>query len=414
MMKASLLILIGLVILVLVYLRISNPAGFAKVQTDFAALLTSQPVPADVPVATPHPKPKPMLTSKPATSTPVNLVTKQPKPVHVSEPASSTPIQVATKSETPAPAPAPVLPSSAPVQFTAKPAATAPAPTAPASNILPTAAATEPASLIQPSSPAASEPASLISQTPSPSGESAPSPQQEPASSAPAAPWTPPAVLPSHPHWDWTTTDGQSYKNVKVLKVEPDNVTILHDSGGAHVMLATLTPDLQKMFNYDPDTAAQWVVAKLVEGNLVEFKDGDLQPVNDSTLIPIRYYAIYYSADWCPPCHTFSPKLVKFYNEFKPTHPNFQLVFISEDRNPKAMLGYMKEMAMPWPAVGYDNLLHAPTGTFKGPGIEAYAGPAIPDLVLVDATGRVLADSYQKDRYVGPESVIDDIKAMVR
>jgi len=54
---------------------------------------------------------------------------------------------------------------------------------------------------------------------------------------------------------DWTTTDGKVYQNVSVVKAEPDVVTIMHHDGGAQVPLATLPPDLQKRFNYDPATA---------------------------------------------------------------------------------------------------------------------------------------------------------------
>lgn len=54
---------------------------------------------------------------------------------------------------------------------------------------------------------------------------------------------------------DWTTTDGKTFQNVKVVKVEDDAVTILDKDGGALVPLATLPPDLQKQFHYDPAKA---------------------------------------------------------------------------------------------------------------------------------------------------------------
>jgi hypothetical protein len=50
---------------------------------------------------------------------------------------------------------------------------------------------------------------------------------------------------------DWTTTDGKQYRNVHVVTVEDDAVTILDSDGGARVPLATLGPDLQKRFHYD-------------------------------------------------------------------------------------------------------------------------------------------------------------------
>ena len=54
---------------------------------------------------------------------------------------------------------------------------------------------------------------------------------------------------------DWTTTDGKVYQEVKVVKTEPDAITILYRDGGALVPLAKLPPDLQKRFNYDPAQA---------------------------------------------------------------------------------------------------------------------------------------------------------------
>jgi hypothetical protein len=54
---------------------------------------------------------------------------------------------------------------------------------------------------------------------------------------------------------DWKTTDGKVYQNVSVVKAEPDAVTITHQDGGARVPLATLPPEVQKQFNYDPATA---------------------------------------------------------------------------------------------------------------------------------------------------------------
>jgi hypothetical protein len=51
---------------------------------------------------------------------------------------------------------------------------------------------------------------------------------------------------------DWTTTDGISYQNVKVVRVEDDAVTILYKDGGALVFLNKLPPALQERFDYDP------------------------------------------------------------------------------------------------------------------------------------------------------------------
>lgn len=50
----------------------------------------------------------------------------------------------------------------------------------------------------------------------------------------------------------WTTTDGKTYEDVKVIRVEPDAITILFHDGGALVPIFKLPPALQKRFSYDP------------------------------------------------------------------------------------------------------------------------------------------------------------------
>jgi hypothetical protein len=59
----------------------------------------------------------------------------------------------------------------------------------------------------------------------------------------------------SLPAEDWTMLDGKVYHDVKVVKAEPDAVTILHRDGGALIRLLDLPADLQKRFNFDPDQA---------------------------------------------------------------------------------------------------------------------------------------------------------------
>ena len=54
---------------------------------------------------------------------------------------------------------------------------------------------------------------------------------------------------------------------------------------------------------------------------------------------------------------------------------------------------------MPWPAIDFQKVP-------QKEGILKYAGDGIPDLVLVDGTGKVLADSYQGKQYIGPAKVL--------
>ena len=139
--------------------------------------------------------------------------------------------------------------------------------------------------------------------------------------------------------------------------------------------------------------------------HLVTLDNGTFKPFDAAALKDVKYFAFYYSASWCPPCRAFTPKLVEFYNSFKPQHPNFELIFVNHDNSADDMLDYMKTDGMSWPAVRFDDIASTNANKFCGEGI--------PDLVLVDAGGKVLSDSFQGSNYVGPYKVIDDIKSMV-
>lgn len=75
---------------------------------------------------------------------------------------------------------------------------------------------------------------------------------------------------------------------------------------------------------------------------------------------------------------------------------------MSADRSTRAMAGYMKDDGMPWLAVNYDLVRTMPE-------ILRHAGPGIPSLVLMDANGRVLSQTYDGENYLGPGKVLQDL-----
>jgi len=139
--------------------------------------------------------------------------------------------------------------------------------------------------------------------------------------------------------------------------------------------------------------------------HLVVLEDGRFKRFDASSLKDVKYWAFYYSASWCAPCRAFTPKLIDFYNQFKPQHPNFELIFVNHDQTEDDMLAYMKSDAMTWPAVRFDDI-----DDLKA---NRYCGDGIPDLVLVDANGKILSDSFHGSDYLGPEKVMNDIKTLV-
>src|SRR5690606_10146272 len=102
----------------------------------------------------------------------------------------------------------------------------------------------------------------------------------------------------------------------------------------------------------------------------------------------VKYFAFYRSASWCGPCRNFTPKLVKFYNRIKPKHPEFELIFVSSDRSEDSMESYMVDDRMPWPAFEFG----------KHKSLVRSNGNGIPCLIITDADGKKLYDSYTEDR----------------
>src|SRR4051812_41036291 len=143
-----------------------------------------------------------------------------------------------------------------------------------------------------------------------------------------------------------------------------------------------------------------------LKGDLVQWRNGSVGRFDDAALETKKYFLIYFSAHWCGPCRKFTPGLVNYYNDTVTKHPELELVFVSHDKSPFGMETYMREMNMPWPAVDYPK-------TRSKEGIQKYAGKGIPDLVLVDSSGKVLADSYKGDQYLGPESVLQAVNSIL-
>ena len=140
-----------------------------------------------------------------------------------------------------------------------------------------------------------------------------------------------------------------------------------------------------------------------LEKNLFQAKDGKAEPFKPGE--KIKFTAVYYSAHWCPPCRAFTPKLVAWYQGFKPKHPDFELVFASSDNEEAAMLEYMKEAGMPWPAVKFAEK--------KSVGLDKYAAEGIPYLVLIDEKGRDLTGKPGND-WQSPAEVLKKIGELVK
>jgi nucleoredoxin len=147
------------------------------------------------------------------------------------------------------------------------------------------------------------------------------------------------------------------------------------------------------------------VLIDLLKGDLVTWKSGSLVRFDDEALAKKKLVALYFSAHWCGPCRKFTPELVDFYKRNAAQHPEFEIVLVSADKTPFGMETYMRETQMPWPAIDFGKL----------PGkaaLKKYGGKSIPCLVVLDASGKIISDSYAGKDYLGPEKVLADLAAI--
>lgn len=146
---------------------------------------------------------------------------------------------------------------------------------------------------------------------------------------------------------------------------------------------------------------------RVLTGKLVSLEGGALRPFAGARLAGVKFYALYFSAGWCPPCREFTPGFVDAYAKIRELYPEFEVVLVNHDRSPAEMFAYMRDDHMTWPALRWD--------TIKGAReITRYGGDGIPCLVLVDENGKVLSDSYRWGRYVGPDAVLKDTWKILR
>jgi thiol-disulfide isomerase/thioredoxin len=161
------------------------------------------------------------------------------------------------------------------------------------------------------------------------------------------------------------------------------------------------------------------------KGNLLRYDNGNFEKVtlDDSN---IEYYAFYFSAHWCSPCRSFTPKLITAYKGLKsyleelplpkPTedengnvvagkpHKNFEIIFVSWDHSKHDMFDYVKATEMPWLILDYDQIDKANV-------VKDNKVHGIPTLLVFDRNGKLIIGSTEA--YVSPTKVLNEFKDLV-
>jgi len=115
--------------------------------------------------------------------------------------------------------------------------------------------------------------------------------------------------------------------------------------------------------------------------------DQEHNPVEIESLKSKKYFGLYFSAHWCPPCRQFTPKLAKFVKEFKEKRDDVEFIFCSSDQDEQSFKDYFKTMGF----LGLNVF-----GSDQGKAIKAFLSEkmgvrGIPHLAIVDAEGNLIS-----------------------
>ena len=80
-----------------------------------------------------------------------------------------------------------------------------------------------------------------------------------------------------------------------------------------------------------------------------ELTRADGAKVAANELESLDHVALYFSAHWCPPCRSFTPRLASVYRKLKTKNTSMEVIFVSMDQAEEEYTEYLSEM--PWPAL---------------------------------------------------------------
>jgi thiol-disulfide isomerase/thioredoxin len=92
---------------------------------------------------------------------------------------------------------------------------------------------------------------------------------------------------------------------------------------------------------------------------------------------------IYFSAQWCPPCAVFTPRLGEKYKELRAQGKDIDVVFVSNDNDEESCNNYYS--SMPWKLIPYADR------AAKKKMMRLFVISSLPTLVLLDKEGHLIS-----------------------
>lgn len=95
-----------------------------------------------------------------------------------------------------------------------------------------------------------------------------------------------------------------------------------------------------------------------------------------------KIIGLYFAGSYCSSCIKFTPILNEVYSKIKEINPNFEIVFISDDKTIESFNHYLKYM--PWVAIPYEQK------NIKSKLYNMFEIKSIPHLILINEDGDII------------------------
>jgi hypothetical protein len=128
------------------------------------------------------------------------------------------------------------------------------------------------------------------------------------------------------------------------------------------------------------------VVTEL-EGKLVNSATSQPDPL-DTNSLP-KYLVFLRGSSTCPITRGFTPKLIQYYQQMKPKHPEFEIVWLMTE-NDADTAKFAKELGFNWRAIEFDSQPAVPI-------VNGVISGKLPQLIVMDRNGKLLANGIQTE-----------------
>ena len=204
----------------------------------------------------------------------------------------------------------------------------------------------------------------------------------------------------------WTSTFGSTVEGDLTAFIEQRFVKILTGDG------RSLSVPIEKLSDADQAYVKEWFAAKSggikvptaasgeLNAGLAELLPEKLLDASGSEVsrnqLAGKTVGFYFSAHWCPPCRAFTPSLVKFRDA---NQEDFEIVFVSSDKDPGAQMNYMKETNMKWLTMKHRSKEANALG-------KKYGVRGIPALIIVSPEGEIITKDGRSQVSSNPKGAL--------